>query len=154
MSSVRQSFFTACNCTYQVAQYNDQLVHLALQEAYCKPILAYGIAAMTLNVEQMRILNCCWNSVYRHIFGFNKWESVRSFICGLGRLDFYHIVLHCRAKFYKHLNDVNNPVINVLYSTYRFSEHVKDAALSLAQLPYTVLRLHLYYNDFRRRSTL
>ena len=108
---------------------------------------------MTLNVEQMCILTCCWNSVYRHIFGFNKWESVRSFICGLGRLDFYHIVLHCRAKFYKHLNDVNNPVINVLYITYRFSEHVKDAALSLAQLPYSVLRLHLY-NDFRRRSTL
>ena len=62
--SVKQSFFTACDCIYQAAQYNDQLVHLALQEAYCKPILTYGIAAMTLNVEQMRTLNCCRNSVY------------------------------------------------------------------------------------------
>jgi hypothetical protein len=57
VSSVKQSFFAACNysynCIYQAAQYNYQLVHLALQEAYCKPILSTGIAAMTLNVEQM-----------------------------------------------------------------------------------------------------
>jgi hypothetical protein len=97
--------------------------------------------------------DCCWNSVYRHIFGFNKWESVRSFICGLGRLYFYHIVLHCRAKFYKHSNDGNNSVINVIYSINRFNEHLKDAALSLAQLPYTLPKLHLY-NGFRQRSTL
>ena len=70
VSSVRQSFFAACNCIYQVAKYNDQLVHLALQEAYSKPILTYGIAAMTLNVEQMRTFNCCWNSVYRRFVAY------------------------------------------------------------------------------------
>jgi hypothetical protein len=56
VSSVKQSFFMAYNCIHQAAQYNDQRVHLALQEAYCTPILTYGIAAMTLDVEQMRML--------------------------------------------------------------------------------------------------
>jgi hypothetical protein len=59
------------------------------------------------------------------------------------RLDFHHIVLHCCAKFYKHVNDVNNSFSNVIYRANRFSEHLIDAALSLAQLPYMVLRLHL-----------
>jgi hypothetical protein len=87
VSSVKQSFFMACNCTYRAVQYNNQL-HLVLQEAYCKPIPTYSIAAMTLNAGQMHTLNCCWNSEYRRIFGFNKWASVRSFICHLGRFDF------------------------------------------------------------------
>jgi hypothetical protein len=34
ISTVKQSFFAARNCIYQTAQYNDQLVYLALQEAY------------------------------------------------------------------------------------------------------------------------
>jgi hypothetical protein len=66
------------------------------------------------------------------VYSVLKMESVRSFRCGLlGRLDFHHEVLHCRAKFCKHLSDVNNSVIYVLYRAYRFSEHFKDAVLSL-----------------------
>ena len=28
-------------------------------------------------------LNACWNSVFSNLFGFNKCESVKGFICGL-----------------------------------------------------------------------
>jgi hypothetical protein len=48
-------------------------------------------------------LNACWNSVYRKLFGFNRWESVKSFICGLGRLDLHHIIRIHRTKFYLHV---------------------------------------------------
>ena len=96
----RQTFFSACNCIYATAKFNDQIVHLSLQETYCKPILTYGIVAMKLSLEQQRSLNSCWNSVYRKIFNFNKWESVGAFISGLGRLDLHHAYLLLRAKFY------------------------------------------------------
>jgi len=44
---------------------------------------------MLLNTaKQEDELNACWISVYRKIFDFNKWESVNSFRCGLGPLDF------------------------------------------------------------------
>ena len=59
--------------------------------------------ALDLKSKQASELNACWNSVFRKIFGFNKWESVRLFIHGLGRLDFIHILLLRRHKFYRHL---------------------------------------------------
>jgi hypothetical protein len=86
----------AYNCIYQVAQYNDQLVHLALQEAYYKPILTFGIAGMTHNAEQLRKLNCCWHSVCRRKFGFNSW----GFIGNLVDLTFQAGHAHCCMRIY------------------------------------------------------
>jgi len=34
-----------------------------------------------------------------HLVGFNKWESVKSFICGLGKLDFWHIHMQLVVRF-------------------------------------------------------
>ena len=70
----------------------DVVVHLTLQESYCLPILAYAAAAVKYTTSQEDELNASWNSVYRRIFGFNKWESVRAFIFGLGRLDLHHVL--------------------------------------------------------------
>ena len=49
------------------------------------------------------MLNACWNCVFRQIFGFHKWESVRCFINGLGKLDFIHIRMKLMLKFYNSL---------------------------------------------------
>jgi hypothetical protein len=65
INNVKRSFFTACNCVFTSARNNDEIVHLSLQESYCRPILTYGVVAMSLTVNQYRILNCCWNTVYR-----------------------------------------------------------------------------------------
>jgi len=54
-------------------------VHLKLQESYCIPILSYAAAAVKYTTRQEDELNASWNSVYRRIFGFNRWESVRAF---------------------------------------------------------------------------
>ena len=35
----------------------------------------------------------CWDSVCKHIFHFNRWESVKCFISGLGSLDLMHVLL-------------------------------------------------------------
>jgi len=39
--------------------------------------------------------------VYRELFGFHKWESVISLTDGLGRLDFKHLVMTYKVRFYK-----------------------------------------------------
>jgi hypothetical protein len=75
-------------------------VQLSLQESYSLPILTYAISALNLSIKQSAELNACWNSVYRRIFGFNRWESVKCFVSGMGRLDFYHIVSLQKVKFY------------------------------------------------------
>jgi len=45
----------------------------------------------------------CWNSVYRQLFGFHKWELVKYCIYGLNRLDLHSIITLRRASFYRHI---------------------------------------------------
>ena len=84
VSTIKQKNFASCNCILAQAKCMDDLVKLKLLESYCLPILLYATAAMKLTIEQLCELNAAWNSVYRRIFGFNKWKSVRQFIGGLG----------------------------------------------------------------------
>ena len=67
------------------------MLYINLQDLYCFPILQYATAATKPIKVQMSGLNACWNFVYRNFFEFYKHESVRSFIYGLGRLDFFQI---------------------------------------------------------------
>ena len=50
--------------------------------------------------------------MYRRIFGFHKWESVRSFIDGL---DFKHLVMTYKVRFYKKLAYGANSVMSDLF---------------------------------------
>ena len=74
------------------------------------------------------------------------------FICGLGRLDLRHIILLNRAKFYKHLNNISNLVLNTLYRLLCGTAYNSDAGLSLTQLPYGLLKISIY-NDFTRQTS-
>ena len=51
----------------------------------------------------MHDLNVCWNTVYRSVFNFNHWESVKGFITGLGKLSLWYILKVHKVKFYYHL---------------------------------------------------
>ena len=51
--------------------------------------------------------------MYRRIFGFHKWESVRCFINGLGRLDLIHMRYNLMVTFYKSLLSPHNRLYNV-----------------------------------------
>jgi len=53
--------------------------------------------------KQSNELNECWNSVIRKLFGYHKWESVSAVLLGLGRLNFKHLVMLRKVKFYWHL---------------------------------------------------
>jgi hypothetical protein len=59
--------------------------------------------------------------MYRKLFGFREWESVRCFINGLGRLDFEHIYLWLRTKCLKSIAVCDNVVINKLSSVNKLS---------------------------------
>jgi len=65
---------------------------LMSEEAYCLPILTYAFPGLRVNASQISELNVCWNSVYRKIFHYNRWESVKCCINGLGRMDLVHIL--------------------------------------------------------------
>jgi hypothetical protein len=96
----RRKFYAACNCIFSNCYNVSKLVQLQLQESYCLPLLTNSSAALDLDVKQSTQLNVCWNNVYRKIFKFNCWESVKCCINGLGRLDLLHMLAWNKLKFF------------------------------------------------------
>ena len=95
------------------------------------PGMRRHIPALTLSATQSNELNVCWNSVYRLIFGFNKWESVKSFINGLGRLNFTFLAKLRRCKLYFHLIYSENVALYNLFWTFLLDNFHNDDCLAL-----------------------
>ena len=98
---LRRTLFSACNCILGITKYQSEILKLTLQESYTLYVLQYGARALRYTKSQLEDLNVCWNLVYRKIFHFNKFDSVRCFKAGLGRLDFYHLHLFLSLRFIK-----------------------------------------------------
>ena len=62
-----------------------------------------------MKVAQIKEINSWWNSVYRKIFGYNKWESVKSLISSLRRLDVLHLVNLRKLSFMKKMSVISSP---------------------------------------------
>jgi len=116
ISAVSRKFYAAANSILCKTAGLDDLSRLHLLESYCLPVLTYAVAALKLCKAQCKALNVCWN-VYRRVFKFHKWESVKCFICGLGKLDFWHVHMKSVVRFYKKLSHYSNTVIHTLFNT-------------------------------------
>jgi len=71
--------------------------------AICLPILTYAVVA-ALNLSA-RHENKFWNSAYRKLFGFHKWELRVLYIHGRNGLDLHRpsTIRLRRASFYRHI---------------------------------------------------
>jgi len=66
---------------------------------YSLPVLRYAIPALSLKSRQVDELNVCWNNVFRGIFNYNKWESVKAVILSLGRINLKHLIMLRKLSF-------------------------------------------------------
>ena len=73
---ISRKFYAACNSIYSRTSGLTDLTKLHLMESYCLPLLTYALGSLNLTSRQCNSLNVCWNSVYRRVFGFHRWESV------------------------------------------------------------------------------
>jgi len=88
-------------------------------------VLMYASPALTLHSKQISELNACWHNVNRRISGYQRWESVKGVIFGLGRLNVAFEFLVRRVKFYKRL--YLSPVLFMIFSGhfyYRITETI------------------------------
>ena len=92
LSCIRRKFFASVNSILSRCCYTSDMVKLKLLESHCLPILLYATESLNLPKTQILELNSWWNSVYRNFFNYNKWESVRTLISMLDRLDLCHII--------------------------------------------------------------
>jgi len=95
----KRAFYSACNSIFMYRTAAGELVLLTLQESYSPPVLMYAIPALLLKSRQVDELNVCWNNVFRRIFNYNKWESVKAVILGLGRLNLKHLIMLRKINF-------------------------------------------------------
>jgi hypothetical protein len=96
LSETRRKFFQSVNSILSKCKHTNELVKLQLLENHCLPILLYATECIHLKLSQIKEINSWWNSVYRKIFNYNKWESVKCLICSLQRLDVHHLInLRC-----------------------------------------------------------
>jgi len=63
----------------------------------------HGIESGILDNKQLQSMNFWWNSVFRKIFGYFKWESVRNLICSLQKLNLMYIENVRRILFVKNI---------------------------------------------------
>ena len=91
LDSVRQKYFAAANALNAHCKYVAEPVKLNLFESYCLPILMYGIDCVNLSPHQTNELNVCWNNAYRKIFGLKRYESVKTLIYFMQRIDFLRL---------------------------------------------------------------
>jgi len=104
-------------------------VQLTLHESYCLRLLIYAAGAVSYDQGQVHDLNVCWDTVYRIVFNFNRWESVKSFIIGLGTLSVQYILKVRASKFYYHPLSVANSVLNALFWLHFEDFYDKDDCL-------------------------
>ena len=113
----------------------NELAVLTLQESYSLSVLMYSIPAMSLLAKQISELGVCWNSVIRKLFNYNKWESVKGVLHGLGRLNVSHLIMLRKVKFYKHLFlSANSVLCNVFHFTL-IHNYYGDAMLRTVLMP-------------------
>ena len=71
---IKQKFVMASNSVLGNSHSIDELIQLQLLESFCLPVLQYAMCAVKLSSSQ----SSCWNSVYRRVFNFRKYDSVRA----------------------------------------------------------------------------
>ena len=110
----RCKFFRTLNSILSKTKFACDLVKLKLLESYCLTSLTYGIESGILDNKQLQSVNCWWNSVFRKIFRYFKWESVKNLICSLQKLNLIFMENLRRILFIKNIvssHDLYNPTL-------------------------------------------
>ena len=68
----RRKFFMSVNCLLSKTKYMCDMVKLKILESHCLPLLLYGSDSGIYDDNQLKMLNCCWNTVIRKIFGYHR----------------------------------------------------------------------------------
>jgi len=101
---VKRAFYAACNSIFIYGSDVDELALLSLQESYSLPVLMYAMPALPLRSRQLDELNVCWNNVIRKLFNCNKWESVKSVLFHIDRLNITHLIMMRKNNIYRNLH--------------------------------------------------
>ena len=156
LTECRRKFFITLNCILSKLNFACDLVKLKLIENYCLSSLMHCIDSGILDAKQLQLMNSWWNSVYRKIFGYFKWESVRIIICCLQKLNLTYIENLQRIKFIKNVvtreKVINNSTLCGIVNAYLHNgEFQSIVTMNNVQLHWSLPRItsavHQAFNE-------
>ena len=104
------SFYRAANSVLNVLTNAQENTLMQLLYTNCVPILSYACPVKFFSAAEMSNCNTAINNVVRKIFGFQRWESVRTLRELFGYQSIYQIFANAKIKFHqsclKHHNDI------------------------------------------------
>ena len=101
-----KKFYRSANGIFRIEGRSNDTVMLRLMEAHCVPILTYGIEIVhVIDRDERRQLRVAYNSIYRKLFGYRRYESVSNLQGFLGRPTWEQLVEKRVANFEKRIRD-------------------------------------------------
>ena len=95
-----KKFFKCANAILRVDGRSDEMVTLRLLESHSVPILSYGIEVLHIaDPLYKNKLRVAYNSIFRRIFGYRTFESVRELQSMLDRPTWEELVEKRKEKF-------------------------------------------------------
>ena len=103
-----KKFYRCANAIFRVEGRSDEESMLRLLEAHCVPILTYGmeVAHFADHREKSKI-RAAYNSLFRNLFEYRKFESVTDLQLSLGRPTWEMILYKAKCGFCNRLSTCN-----------------------------------------------
>jgi len=126
LNQVRRKFFGCVKSILSHSGGMSDMVKLHLAESYCYPLLSYTLECFNFTSSYMQQLSACWNSVYRKIFHYNPWTSVRELMYCLGRMNFEYLFYKKKLCFLHCMRGCKNVVVSSVMEVFvRSGEYMK-----------------------------
>ena len=101
-----RKFYRALNCILRIEGRTNDLLALRLIEIHCIPILTYGIEIICVaNRDSRRQMRVAYNTVFRRIFNYRQWQSVRELQTFLNRPTWEELVESRTNRFLHRLQN-------------------------------------------------
>ena len=107
-SRMRRNFFASVNGILSRCPKASDITKLFLCETHCLPVITYSVESLNTLSSQYKEINIWWNSVYRKMFHYNKWDSVSELIFYLERLNYKFLCNIKKCNFPKRLVTSSN----------------------------------------------
>ena len=111
-----RTFHRAGNSILSVLQKPSEEVLIELLYTNCVPIVTYACNVKSFSAGDMRDCNTAINDAIRKIFGFHRWESIRSLRESFSKRSVYEIFAESADKFYQSLSTYRNSILRQLYA--------------------------------------
>ena len=112
------SFVRATNAVLNVLQGAHEHTLITLLYSNCVPTLTYACAVKEFSATDMSDCNTAMNNVFRKIFGFTDWRSVRALRKIFDVKSLYVIFKETKDRFLASCRSHHNPIVKLIVSLF------------------------------------